>query len=147
MNPRRLQRATIFSIETLSAGLVTTSLRASPAASEALSTAVISGFLAILGLLLMSVARSRFDIYTLYRASNRYGEAPELLGGNKGMDQGNSQAGSTFDLRGVPALPFRAGRHLSAWIKWHVARVSLNTDELAPVHAPEKLTGAGERTA
>ena len=96
--------------------------------------------------LVTSVALSRFDNYTLYRASNRFGEAPELLGGNKGMDQSNSQAVSSINLREVPALPFRAGRHLSAWIKWHVARVSL-ADDLTPVHAPEELTGAGERTA
>jgi hypothetical protein len=96
---------------------------------------------------LTSVARRRFDIYTLNRASIRYGEAPELLGGNNGMDQSNSQAGSTLNLRGVPALPFRAGRHLSAWIRWHVSRVSLSADDLTPVQASDKLTGADERTA
>jgi hypothetical protein len=29
----------------------------------------------------------------------------------------------------VPVLPFRAGRHLAAWIVWHTARVSWLEDD------------------
>jgi hypothetical protein len=35
----------------------------------------------------------------------------------------------------VPVIPFRAGRHLAAWIVWHTARVSWLDDpeEIAAV--------------
>jgi hypothetical protein len=38
----------------------------------------------------------------------------------------------------VPVIPFRAGRHLAAWIVWHTARVSWLDDlaEEAPVETP-----------
>ena len=37
----------------------------------------------------------------------------------------------------VPVLPFRAGRHLAAWIMWHTARVSLVEDAAEePTPAP-----------
>jgi hypothetical protein len=29
----------------------------------------------------------------------------------------------------VPGLPFKAGRHLAAWIVWHAVRVSMLDDE------------------
>ena len=35
-------------------------------------------------------------------------------------------------LRDVPGLPFRAGRHLTAWLLWHTARVSLIADAPPP---------------
>jgi hypothetical protein len=34
----------------------------------------------------------------------------------------------------VPVIPFRAGRHLAAWIVWHTARVSW-LDDLAEKNA------------
>ena len=64
------------------------------------------------------------------------------------MDQSNSQAGTTLNIREVPGLPFRAGRHLSAWVRWHVSRACYADDlDLAPSSVEEKLTRAGERSA
>jgi hypothetical protein len=37
-----------------------------------------------------------------------------------------------MDLRGVPSVPLRVGRHVAAWIIWHTARVSLLSDAPAP---------------
>jgi hypothetical protein len=31
-------------------------------------------------------------------------------------------------LREVPGLPFRAGRHLTAWIRWQTDRISMIED-------------------
>jgi hypothetical protein len=44
-------------------------------------------------------------------------------------------------------MPFRAGRHLTAWIVWHAARRSTLTDLTAP-QPPEEGTSrrAGGRT-
>jgi hypothetical protein len=39
----------------------------------------------------------------------------------------------------VPVLPFRAGRHLAAWIVWHTARVSL-VEDVAEVPTPARTT-------
>jgi hypothetical protein len=41
----------------------------------------------------------------------------------------------------VPVLPLRAGRHLTAWIVWHTAKVSLLSDHAAP-QPPEQQSGA-----
>jgi hypothetical protein len=50
-------------------------------------------------------------------------------------------------LREVPVLPLRAGRHLTAWIVWHTAKVSLLSDHAAP-QPPEQQGGArGGRAA
>jgi hypothetical protein len=50
-------------------------------------------------------------------------------------------------LRDVPVLPLRAGRHLTAWIVWHTAKVSLLSDHAAP-QPPEQQSGArGGRAA
>jgi hypothetical protein len=50
-------------------------------------------------------------------------------------------------LREVPVLPLRAGRHLTAWIVWHTAKVSLLSDHAAP-QPPEQQSGArGGRAA
>jgi hypothetical protein len=47
----------------------------------------------------------------------------------------------------VPALPLRAGRHITAWIVWHTAKVSLLSDHAAP-QFPEQHGGArGGRAA
>jgi hypothetical protein len=35
-------------------------------------------------------------------------------------------------LRDVPGLSLRAGRHLTAWLLWHTARVSLVADAPPP---------------
>ena len=35
-------------------------------------------------------------------------------------------------LRGVPTLPLRVGRHVTAWLLWHTARVSLLEDAPPP---------------
>jgi hypothetical protein len=40
----------------------------------------------------------------------------------------------------VPVLPFRAGRHLAAWIMWHTARISMLED--AVVEAPRPVSTA-----
>jgi hypothetical protein len=37
-------------------------------------------------------------------------------------------------------LPLRAGRHLTAWIVWHTAKVSLLSDHAAP-QPPEQQSG------
>jgi hypothetical protein len=45
-------------------------------------------------------------------------------------------------------MPFRAGRHLTAWIVWHTARRSTLSDLTAP-QPPEKSNGSrgASRTA
>jgi hypothetical protein len=50
-------------------------------------------------------------------------------------------------LREVPVLPFRAGRHLTAWIVWHTARVSLLSDHVAPEPPDERFSTRGGRAA
>jgi len=37
-----------------------------------------------------------------------------------------------MSIRDVPVLPFRASRHLSAWIVWHTSGVSLIADTPPP---------------
>jgi hypothetical protein len=39
-----------------------------------------------------------------------------------------SGGGGIGTLRDVPGLPLRVGRHLTAWVVWHTARVSLLSD-------------------
>jgi hypothetical protein len=40
------------------------------------------------------------------------------------MDQKtNSTDANSLNLKVVPSLPLRAGRHLTAWVRWHTARV------------------------
>jgi hypothetical protein len=56
------------------------------------------------------------------------------------MDQGQTQETSFARLREVPAMPFRAGRHLTAWIVWHTARRSTLSDLTAP-QPPEESNG------
>ena len=41
-----------------------------------------------------------------------------------------------MSLSEVPVLPFRAGRHLAAWIVWHTSRVSIVEDEAAEPAVP-----------
>jgi hypothetical protein len=36
--------------------------------------------------------------------------------------------GALLGLREVPGLPLRVGRHLTAWVVWHTARVSMLSD-------------------
>ncbi len=64
------------------------------------------------------------------------------------MDQGHSQdEANPSRLRDVPALPLRAGRHLTAWIVWQTARVSLLTDHAAPQPPDERRSAHGGRAA
>ena len=67
---------------------------------------------------------------------------------SKHVDQGQTQETSFARLREVPAIPFRAGRHLTAWIVWHTARRSTLSDLTAPQRPEESMSrrGAG-RTA
>ena len=50
-------------------------------------------------------------------------------------------------LRDVPALPFRAGRHLTAWVVWQTAKVSLLSDHAAPQPPDERYSSGGGRAA
>ena len=43
-----------------------------------------------------------------------------------------------MSLSEVPVLPFRAGRHLAAWIVWHTSRVSIVEDEAGEPAAPPR---------
>jgi|KBSSwiStaDraftv2_1062776.scaffolds.fasta_scaffold745169_2 hypothetical protein len=43
-------------------------------------------------------------------------------------------------LREVPGLPLRVGRHLTAWVVWHTARVSLLPDRV-PAELRERSHG------
>jgi hypothetical protein len=64
------------------------------------------------------------------------------------VDQGNAQdEANQSRLRGVPVLPFRAGRHLTAWIIWHTARVSLLSDHTAPQPPDERRSTRTGRAA
>ena len=40
--------------------------------------------------------------------------------------------GALPGLRDVPSLPLRVGRHVTAWLLWHTARVSLLEDAPPP---------------
>jgi hypothetical protein len=64
------------------------------------------------------------------------------------LDQEQTQETSFARLREVPAMPLRAGRHLTAWIVWHTARRSTLTDLTAP-QPPEESNRrrSGSRTA
>ena len=64
------------------------------------------------------------------RDQSTAGFEPELI-----VSQVNRQTQSAepshdggLSLRGVPGLPLRVGRHLTAWVVWHTARVSLLSD-------------------
>ena len=64
------------------------------------------------------------------------------------MGQGHRQEESNQSrLRDVPVLPFRAGRHLTAWIIWQTARVSLLSDHAAPQPPDERRSAHGGRAA
>jgi len=39
------------------------------------------------------------------------------------MDQKTSTDANPLSLKVVPSLSLRAGRHLTAWVRWHTARV------------------------
>jgi hypothetical protein len=41
-----------------------------------------------------------------------------------------------MSIKEVPVLPFRASRHLGAWIVWHTSGVSLIEDLPAPPPRP-----------
>jgi hypothetical protein len=58
---------------------------------------------------------------------------------SKYVDQGQTSQNSFARLREVPAMPFRAGRHLTAWFVWHTARRSTLADLTAP-QPPESAT-------
>ena len=66
----------------------------------------------------------------------------------KHMDQGQAQETSFARLREVPAMPFRAGRHLTAWILWQTARRSTLSDLTAPQPPEESMgrRGGGQAT-
>jgi hypothetical protein len=49
----------------------------------------------------------------------------------------SSTEASPLSLREVPSLPLRAGRHLTAWILWHTAKVNLAADSLVAQHSDE----------
>jgi hypothetical protein len=44
----------------------------------------------------------------------------------------DERGGGLPALRDMPALPLRVGRHLTAWLVWHAAGVSLVEDGPAP---------------
>jgi hypothetical protein len=46
----------------------------------------------------------------------------------------------------VPELPFKAGRHLAAWIVWHAVRVSLLEDEPTTPTRPERTKRSRRRS-
>jgi hypothetical protein len=50
------------------------------------------------------------------------------------MDQKTTSTdASPLSLKEVPNLPLRAGRHLTAWVRWHTARV----------HTEDRALGSG----
>ena len=63
------------------------------------------------------------------------------------MDQGQTSQTSFARWREVPSIPFRAGRHLTAWIVWHTARRSTLADLAAPQPPEEGVGGRSSRTA
>jgi hypothetical protein len=64
------------------------------------------------------------------------------------LDQVQTQETSFARLREVPAMPLRAGRHITAWIVWHTARRSTLADLTAPQPPEESMSGRGaSRTA
>jgi hypothetical protein len=60
------------------------------------------------------------------------------------MDQKTSTntEGSPLSLKEMPILPLRAGRHLTAWILWHTARVSIEHGHLTHGHSDATLPPA-----
>jgi hypothetical protein len=63
------------------------------------------------------------------------------------MDQGQTSQTSFARLREVPSIPFRAGRHLTAWIVWHTARRSTLADLATPQPPEDSIRGRTSRTA
>jgi hypothetical protein len=61
------------------------------------------------------------------------------------LDQPQTQETSFARLREVPAMPLRAGRHLTAWIVWHTARRSTLSDLTVP-QPPEESHGRAAST-
>jgi hypothetical protein len=64
------------------------------------------------------------------------------LGQGRTQDESNPSR-----LRDVPVLPLRAGRHLTAWIIWHTAKVSLLSDHAAPQPPEQQSATRGGRVA
>ena len=58
------------------------------------------------------------------------------------MDQKTTSTdASSLNLKVVPSLPLRAGRHLTAWVRWHTARVCTEDRALRHLRA-SPATGA-----
>jgi hypothetical protein len=58
----------------------------------------------------------------------------------------SSTDASPLNIKEMPRLPLRAGRHLTAWILWQTARVSLDKGSLSAEHS-DKTLGAAKRSA
>jgi hypothetical protein len=57
----------------------------------------------------------------------------------------DNREGNLRGLRTVPTLPIRAGRHLTAWVLWHTARVHLHHDDLATDDRPASMRSQAKR--
>jgi hypothetical protein len=59
------------------------------------------------------------------------------------MDQKTSNTeGTSLSIRKMPNLPLRAGRHITAWVLWHAARVSLDDGALPAGHSDSMMSSA-----
>jgi hypothetical protein len=71
------------------------------------------------------------------------GFEPQLIVSQQNRQETNadsSHEGPLGTLREVPGLPLRVGRHLTAWVVWHTARVSLLPDRV-PAELRERSHG------
>jgi hypothetical protein len=83
-----------------------------------------------------------YPAVSMYELKQTAGFEPQLIVSHERRQETIATSrGGVPSLRGVPVLPLRVGRHLTAWVVWHTARVSLLAD------APHgELNGSADRS-
>jgi hypothetical protein len=66
----------------------------------------------------------------MYELRQTAGFEPQLIVSHESQQETSTRtsSGGVPSLREVPGLPLRVGRHLTAWVVWHTARVTLLSD-------------------
>jgi hypothetical protein len=79
----------------------------------------------------MSDNDPRLPALVMYQQRNKRRFEPEVIVSQPTQRNRRAQSareGGLGTLLEVPGLPIRFGRHLTAWVVWHTARVSLLSD-------------------